>query len=94
MATTTKTDAFIPNFDAATGRVRATNERILNAGRTFTGAYLDSVETYAASITRAERKLGAQAQFEAVGTLLNAHADLTDDVVKASVSAARELVAA
>jgi hypothetical protein len=90
--TTTKPNGFVPDLDAAAERVRETNDRIGEAGRKLTIAYLDGVEQYAAGVARAERKLGEQSQFEAVANLLGAHADLTEDLVKASVSATRELI--
>ena len=99
MATTTsktnsRTRNVTPDLDAATERVREANERIVEAGRKVTLAYLDGVERYWSGIAKAERKFGDQAQIEAFGQLLHTHADLTEDVVKASVAATRELVAA
>lgn len=82
-----------PDLEAATERVREANERFLEAGRKVTGAYLDGVERYIGGLTQFERKLGSQAQSDAVTSLFNAHAKLTDDVTSASVSAARELIA-
>ena len=41
-----------------------------------------------------ERKLGEQTKVDAVASLLRTHAQLAEDVTKASVSAARELIAA
>jgi hypothetical protein len=83
-----------PDIDAATERVRAANDRITEAGRKVTTAYLDGVDRYVTGLTNAERKLAKQSQFEAFGQLLNVHADLTEDVFKAGVSATRELVSA
>jgi hypothetical protein len=83
-----------PDFDAASERIREANERLLAAGRMVTGAYLDGVERYVAGVTKAERKFGEQAQIEVFGQLLSAHANLTEDVVKASVTATRELISA
>jgi hypothetical protein len=90
--TTNNTRNAIPDFDAAGERIREANDRILAAGRKVTTAYLDGVEQYVAGITKAERKFAEQAQIEAFGQLLNAHAGLTEDVVKASVAATRELI--
>ena len=64
------------------------------AGRKVTGAYLDGVERYVAGVAKAERKFGEQSQIDVFGQLLNAHASLTEDVVKASVTATRELISA
>jgi hypothetical protein len=93
-ATSTKNRNFIPDLDAAGEHVRETNDRISEAGRKFTAAYLDGVERYVAGLTKAERKFGEQSQVEFVSSLLNAHASLTEDVVKASLSVTRELIAA
>jgi hypothetical protein len=82
-----------PDLDTATDRVRETNERFIEAGRKVTSAYLDGIERYVSGLTQFERQLGAQTQVEAVSSLLNAHAKMTEDVTSATVSAARELIA-
>jgi hypothetical protein len=93
MATaTSKNDTFIPDLEAAGERVREANERFIDASRKITNAYLDGVERYVAGVAQFERKLGAQSTIEPVAGLLNAHAKLTEDVSKASISAARELL--
>jgi hypothetical protein len=93
MATATKPSTFTPDFEAATERAREANERFAHAGRTITGTYLDGVEKYVDSVTQFERKLGDQAKIEMVTDLLNAHAQMTQDLTKASVRVARELIA-
>ena len=93
-ASSTTSTGFTADLDTAAERVRESGERITAAGRKLTVAYLDGVEKYAAGLARAERKLGEQSQFEVVGNLLSAHADLTEDVVKVGVTSARELIAA
>ncbi len=93
-ATSTKQqNSLYPDLEAATERVREANERFIEAGRKVTSAYLDGVERYVGGLTQFERKLGAQSQVEAVTSLFNAHAKMTDDVTSATVSAARELIA-
>jgi hypothetical protein len=96
MATTTtnRNHTPTPDFEAAAERVKKANDRIADAGRKVTSAYLDGVERYVVGLTKAERQLGEQSQFELVTSVLGAHANLTEDVVKASVSATRELIAA
>ena len=55
MATTsTKTNTTVPDFAAATDRARETNERLLEAVRKVSIAYLDSVEKYVAALARCE----------------------------------------
>ncbi len=92
MAESTKNGTFVPDLEEATERVRDANKRFAEAGRKVTTAYLDGVERYAANIAQFERKLGEQSQAEPVAGFLTAHAKLTEDVTKASVSAARELL--
>lgn len=95
MATATnKHDNLIPDLEAAGERVRQAGDRYLEVGRKVTNAYLDGVERYVAGLTEFERKLAKDAQFEPVGSFLNAHAQLTDEVTRASVQATRELIAA
>jgi hypothetical protein len=91
-ATASKT--VTPDLDAASERIREANDRIFAAGRKVTAAYLDGVEQYITGFAKAERKFGEQAQIEGVGQLITAHANLTEEVVKASVAATRELIAA
>lgn len=83
-----------PELDAAAERIREANERILAAGRKATVAYLDGVERYIVGAAQAERKVGEQSQIELFGKLLTAHAGFTEDVVKAGVTATRELISA
>jgi len=92
-ATSTKQqNNLYPDLEAAGERVREANERFIEAGRKATSAYLDGVERYVGGLTQYERKLGAQSQVEAVTSLFDAHAKMTDDVTSATVSAARELI--
>lgn len=93
-ATTSNTRTITPDLDAANERIREANDRIWSAGRKVTNAYLDGVEQYIAGVAKAERKFGEQSQIEPWGQLLTAHANLTEEVVKASVSATRELISA
>lgn len=95
MATTpTKSRTFVPDLEAATERAREANDRLVDIGRKVSSAYLDGVETYVAGLAQFERKIGEQTQVESVASLLSTHAQLTEDVGKASVSAARELITA
>jgi hypothetical protein len=93
-ATSTKTNTTLPDFEAATERAREANDRLLEAGRKVSGAYLDGVEKYVADVTKLERKLATQSQVDAVASLLGAHADLTDEITKVSIAAAREMITA
>jgi hypothetical protein len=90
----TNTKTTTPDFEAATEQIREAGDRFVAASRKVTVAYLDGVERYVAGITKAERKIGEQSQIDAFGQLLNAHASLTEDVAKASISATRDLISA
>ncbi|MGH2874355.1 MAG: hypothetical protein ACRDL5_18090 [Solirubrobacteraceae bacterium] len=95
MATSTKQQGNLnPDLESATERVRETGERLVEAGRKLTAAYLDGLERYIHGLAQFERKLGEQSPLEPVAGVLNAHAKLAEDLTSASVSAARELIAA
>ncbi len=93
-ATSTKSSTFIPDLKAATERAREANDRLAEVSRKVTTSYLDGVEKYVAEFANFERKLGEQTKLDAAAGLLSTHAQLTEDLAKASVSAARELIAA
>ena len=95
MATSSKQqNTSYPDIEAVGERVRETGDRFVEAGRKLTGAYLDGVERYIHGLAQFERKLGEQSYLEPVAGVLNAHAKLAEDLTSASVSAARELIAA
>jgi hypothetical protein len=92
-ASTKQQNTVIPDLEAAGERVRETNDRILEAGRKVSTAYLDGLEQYVNGLAGFERKLGEQSRLEPVASVLTAHAKLTQDITSAGVSAARELIA-
>jgi len=92
-SSTTQQNNLYPDLEAAGERVREANERFIEAGRKVTNAYLDGLERYVNGLTQFERKVGAQSQVDAVTSLFEAHAKMTEDVTTATVSVARELVA-
>jgi hypothetical protein len=92
--TSSKTNTAVPDVEAATERARKANERLFETGRKVSSAYLDGVENYVSGLAKFERKVGQQSQVESVASLLGTHAQLTEDVVKANVSAVRELITA
>jgi hypothetical protein len=94
MATSTKTNTAFPDFEAATERAREANDRLAEVGRKVTTTYLDGVERYVSTVAQVERKVGEQSKVDAVASLLSTHADLTEEMTKVSVSAARELITA
>jgi hypothetical protein len=94
MATANTKNTFVPDLEAATERARETSDRLTEVGRKVTNSYLDSVEKYVESVAEFERKIGQQTHVEAFATMFDTHAQLTEEVVKAGVSAARELITA
>ncbi|HWF72656.1 MAG TPA: hypothetical protein VG186_04880 [Solirubrobacteraceae bacterium] len=94
MATANTKNGFVPDLEVAAERARETNERLTEVGRKMTAAYLDGAEKYAESFADFERKLGKQSHVDAVANVFDTHAQLTEEVVKASISAARELITA
>lgn len=93
-ASSTKTNTAAPDLEAATQRAHEATERLLEAGRKVSKAYLDGVENYMTGFAQFERKVAEQSQVSGVASLLGAHADLTDEITRVSVSAARELITA
>jgi hypothetical protein len=83
----------VPDFEAAANSAKEAGDRLAEAGRKVTKAYLDSIEQYVAGLAKFQRTIGEQTNVEAVATLFDTQAKLTEDVVKASVSAARDLIA-
>jgi hypothetical protein len=96
MATTqTKQDTNIyPDFETAAEQARETGEKFVDAGRKVTNAYLDGIEKYVHGVAQFQRKLGEQSKLEPLAGVLTAQAKLAEDLTSASVTAARELIAA
>jgi hypothetical protein len=92
-ATSTQSRTFVPDVEAVGERVREANDRLAEVGRKVASAYLDGVGNYVVGVARFERKLGEQFHIEAIGSLLEGHAKLTEDAAKTSIGAARELIA-
>jgi hypothetical protein len=95
MAAQTKQDSTLyPDFESAAEQVRETGDKFLEANRKITNAYLDGVEKYVHSVAQFQRKLGEQSKVEPFTGVLTAQAKLAEDLTSASVTAARELIAA
>ena len=84
----------IPDIEAATARLRASNKRLAQASRKVSSAYLDGIEKYLLGLAEIERKVAAQTQLEPVAQLIDAHAALTESLTKASISGVRQLILA
>jgi hypothetical protein len=93
-STSSRRNALIPDLEAATERALEANDRLAEVGRKVTTVCLDGVEKYVAGFAKLERQLGEQTKVDAAAELLGTHAQLTEDVARASISVARELIAA
>ncbi|HEX5192132.1 MAG TPA: hypothetical protein VFW09_04955 [Solirubrobacteraceae bacterium] len=95
MATTnSKHDTLYPDFETAAEQAREAGDKLIEAGRKVTNAYLDGVERYVHGVAQFQRKLGEQSKLEPFSGVLSAQAKLAEDLTSASVTAARELIAA
>jgi len=96
MPTTAPKTSFAPlnDLDAVSEHARQTTDRLADVGRKVTNAYLDGLEKYVAGYVELERKLGKQSHVEAFASVLDTHAQMTEEAFKAGVSAARELITA
>ena len=83
-----------PDFETAAEQTREAGDKLIEAGRKVTNAYLDGVEKYVYGVAQFQRKLSEQSALEPFSGVLSAQAKLTEDLASASVSAARELIAA
>ena len=95
MATTqTKQENIYPDFETAAEQAREAGDKFIDAGRKVTNAYLDGIEKYVHGVAQFQRKLGEQSKLEPFSGVLTAQAKLAEDLTSASVTAARELIAA
>jgi hypothetical protein len=95
MTAQTKQDSpLYPDFESAAEQARETGDKFLEASRKITNAYLDGLEKYVHGVAQFQRKLGEQSKLEPLTGVLTAQAKLAEDLTSASVTAARELIAA
>ena len=96
MATQSKQDSnnIYPDFETATEQAREAGDKLVDAGRKVTNAYLDGLEKYVHGVAQFQRRLGEQSKLEPFSGVLTAQAKLAEDLTSASVTAARELIAA
>ena len=83
-----------PDFETATEQARGAGDKLVEAGRKVTNAYLDGLEKYVHGVAQFQRRLGEQSKLEPFSGVLTAQAKLAEDLTSASVTAARELIAA
>lgn len=93
-ATNSKHDTLYPDFETAAEQAREAGDKLIEASRKVTTAYLDGVERYVHGVAQFQRKLGEQSKLEPFSGVLSAQAKLAEDLTSASVTAARELIAA
>jgi hypothetical protein len=94
MATDTKQNNVYPDFETAAEQAREAGDKLIEASRKVTNAYLDGVEKYVHGVAQFQRKLGEQSKLEPFSGVLSAQAKLAEDLTSASVTAARDLIAA
>jgi len=78
--------------DPTVERMQELNERLLEASRRFSRAYLDTTEKTVNGLADLEVKLADATNIEFVSTVASAHAEITRDLTGAYVSTARELL--
>jgi hypothetical protein len=78
---------------AAAPTINELNERLLETGKRVGNLYLDSCEKTVQGLTAFQRKLAEQTQSDTVQTVVGVQADLTRDLTKTYVAAAREVIA-
>ena len=91
---TQDTNNIYPDFENATAQAREAGDKLIEAGRKVTNAYLDGLEKYVHGVAQFQRRLGEQSKLEPFSGVLTAQAKLAEDLTSASVTAARELIAA
>lgn len=88
MATTATPKQDIP-FD----QFLKVGDQLTAAGSKVGNLYLDGYEKAVAEVTGFQRKLAEQSKVEGVKNLVNAQADLIQDVTKATTDATRKVLA-
>ncbi len=91
MTATSSTDA-TDQMNANAQRLRAVNERLLEAGRQAGNAYLDAYERTLKSIADLQDRTGRSTDVDWLSGIATAQADFTREVAQATASAGRELL--
>jgi hypothetical protein len=76
----------------ATTKTATPAPEVPEAAKKITTIYLDGVERTITGVTDFQRKLAQNVKPEPAATLLEAQADLTDDLTAVTLTAARELL--
>lgn len=79
-------------LEEAAERLRALNERIIATSKTSGRAYLEAYEANLKAIAEYQGKLAGSSDVDWVSALLNAQADFTREIARATTAQARELL--
>lgn len=94
MATQTKHAPRTAHRDTDYGveRFQEAGERLLDTSRKASGVYLDTYEKTVKTVADFEERVAGASQNDGLASMFHAHADLSREVAKVQVSAARELL--
>jgi hypothetical protein len=79
-------------LEDAAERLRALNERIIEASKKSGRAYLEAYEANLKAIAEHQAKLAGASDVDWVSTLLNAQADFTREMARAASAQSREFL--
>jgi hypothetical protein len=79
-------------FEESAERLRALNERIIEASKKSGSAYLDAYEANLKAIADYQAKLAGSSDTDWVSSLLNAQADFTREIARAASAHGRDLL--
>lgn len=79
-------------LEEAAERLRALNERIIDNSKKSGRAYLQAYEANLKAIADYQAKLAGASDADWVSTMLNAQADFTREIARATAAQARELL--
>ncbi len=79
-------------FEESAERLRALNERIIEASKTSGRAYLEAYEANLKAIADYQAKLAGSTDTDWVSTILNAQADFTREIARAASAQSRDLL--
>ncbi|MEB3022142.1 hypothetical protein [[Mycobacterium] crassicus] len=82
----------IPSFEETTDRIRAINEKILEAGKSAGSAWLDAYEKSLTNLLAFENQAAGASQSDWIAALAKAHTDFVANITSAYTQAARELL--
>jgi hypothetical protein len=92
MATQPKTQPVTDQFEKATERLQAFNDKAADASKKVSLSYVDSYERAGLGFADFQQKVADATPIEWVASLTNAQAGLTREITQAYASTARELL--